>query len=76
MGAWKNPSSLLPRVAGEEFHFDKIGKLDYHHGNLGGSLFRLYVGLVERHDRPMPEMFDRLYACRRRYPHAANKEIG
>jgi hypothetical protein len=48
-------------AAGEEFPLEKNGNIDHHRRHLGGSRFGLHVGLVERHDRSMPEMFDRVY---------------
>ena len=59
--AFLSASSHPQGTAGEEFQFEKNGDIDYHHRNLGGSLFGLHVGLVERYDRSMPEMFDRVY---------------
>jgi hypothetical protein len=54
--------SLHPSgAAGEEFPLEKNGNIDHHRRHLGGSRFGLHVGLVERYDRSMPEMFDRVY---------------
>jgi hypothetical protein len=61
LGAFLSVSSHPQGTAGEEFPFEKNGDIDYHHRNLGDSRFGLHVGLVERHHRSMPEVFDRVY---------------
>jgi hypothetical protein len=61
LGSHISASSPPLGAAGEELQLEKNGDLDCHPRNLGRSRFGLHMGLVERHDRSMPEMLDRVY---------------